>query len=380
MAYFFAFLAFAALIILHEAGHFVAAKAVGMRVEKFSLFFGPMVFKKQIGETTYGVGTIPLGGYVKITGMSETEFAGIDFISTSEAEDVQRRAYYNQPVWKRIVVIAAGPAVNLVLAFLLIWVLLLGQNHYVTSKAGYSIPTTSAVTKVVAGTPAQGKLKAGDHIVSVGGVAIDGVNGEPLAIGSEIQKHTCAAGAKTDGCVATTPVTMVVKRDGKLVTLHVYPRYNAKAKEMQVGFVYMQSYKTDGNGVLYAAGHSVTYLGHVTGETVSHLVQLFKPQYRKQVQGVVGAYYETAQQINQSTTTGLEIIALISLSLGIINLFPFLPLDGGHIFWALVEKVRGKRVSVRTMETASVIGIVLILGLFALGMVNSIHLISNGKT
>src|SRR3954468_1803034 len=106
MSWILAFLGFAALIILHEFGHFLAAKAVGMRVEKFSLFFGPMFAKFQRGETTYGIAPIPLGGYVKITGMNPAE---------EIPPEVAHRAYYRQPVWKRIVVIGAGPLVNIVL-------------------------------------------------------------------------------------------------------------------------------------------------------------------------------------------------------------------------------------------------------------------------
>src|SRR6201985_2021836 len=108
MSYFLAFLGFAALIILHEAGHFAAAKAVGMRVERFALFFPPLIAKVRRGETEYGIGAIPLGGYVRITGMNPTE---------DIPPDVAHRAYYRQPVWKRIVVIGAGPAGNIVLAF-----------------------------------------------------------------------------------------------------------------------------------------------------------------------------------------------------------------------------------------------------------------------
>ncbi len=112
MSYFLVFLGFALLILLHEGGHFVAAKAVGMRVERFSLFFGPMLWKRKVGETEYGIGVIPLGGYVKITGMSPAE--------VFEEPSIEARAYVNQPPWKRIVVIAAGPAVNIFVAFLLV--------------------------------------------------------------------------------------------------------------------------------------------------------------------------------------------------------------------------------------------------------------------
>src|SRR5690606_33376351 len=122
------------------------------RVEKFSLFFGPMLAKVQRGETTYGIGPIPLGGYVKISGMNPAE---------ELPPEVAHRAYYRQPVWKRIVVIAAGPAVNVLIAFLLIWGL------FVFKGQGDPDPMQArAVAAVEAGTPAQGQLRPDDRIVS----------------------------------------------------------------------------------------------------------------------------------------------------------------------------------------------------------------------
>ena len=100
MSWLLIFLGFSLLIILHEAGHFFAAKATGMRVERFFLFFGPKLVSFKRGETEYGIEAIPLGGYVKITGMNPEE---------ELPPEVEHRAYYHQPVWKRIVVIAAGP-------------------------------------------------------------------------------------------------------------------------------------------------------------------------------------------------------------------------------------------------------------------------------
>src|SRR5918997_2545331 len=111
MSFLLAFLGFAVLIILHELGHFAAAKAVGMRVERFSLFFPPLVARHKRGETEYAIGAIPLGGYVKITGMNPAE---------EIPPEHAHRAYYRQPVWKRIVVIAAGPIVNIALAFVIL--------------------------------------------------------------------------------------------------------------------------------------------------------------------------------------------------------------------------------------------------------------------
>ncbi|HTR89442.1 MAG TPA: site-2 protease family protein, partial [Solirubrobacteraceae bacterium] len=114
-----------ALIILHELGHFLAAKAVGMRVERFSLFFPPKLFGIKRGETEYMVGALPLGGYVKITGMNPEELERMEADAEQPLDpDIVRRAYYNQAPWRRIVVILAGPAVNLLIAFLLFWAIL----------------------------------------------------------------------------------------------------------------------------------------------------------------------------------------------------------------------------------------------------------------
>src|SRR5438094_928877 len=176
MSWLLAFLGFAALIILHEAGHFAAAKAVGMRVERFSLFFGPMLVKWRRGETEYGVGPIPLGGYVRITGMSPRE---------EISPEVLPRAYYNQPVWKRVVVILAGPAVNFVLAF----VILFG----VFSADGMTPTTTIARGSLE--PPASHSLKAGDRIVGIDGRRNPSVD----EISNTIRGHRCA-GHPTAGC------------------------------------------------------------------------------------------------------------------------------------------------------------------------------------
>ncbi|MGZ4194354.1 MAG: site-2 protease family protein, partial [Solirubrobacteraceae bacterium] len=155
MSYLLAFLGFAVLIFLHEAGHFVAAKAVGMRVERFSLFFGPMPIKRKWGETEYGIGVIPLGGYVRITGMNPNE---------ELPPEVAPRAYYNQAVWKRVVTILAGPVVNIVIAFIIAWALLYSQGQQV-------VVPVKQVAQVVKGTPAATFMKPGDQIVSIDGVS-----------------------------------------------------------------------------------------------------------------------------------------------------------------------------------------------------------------
>ncbi len=354
LSYLLAFAGFAALIILHEFGHFLAAKAVGMRVERFSLFFGPMLVKFRRGETEYGIGPIPLGGYVKITGMNPNE---------EIPEEIVDRAYYRQPVWKRVVVILAGPAMNLLIAFVLLSGVVLSQGLPVTSHGQYVSLRTVATGSLV--PPASGYLKAGDEIVSV-----DGKRGLTVAqIAKEISSHHCAE-APTSGCQATTPVSIVVRRDGRLESFSIYPRYAPSLKRTRIGFgfaIEIRSY-----GALGAAGQGVSQMWYVTHETVSTIAKIFEPKVRSQLHGIVGVADITQQAVAVGAPEALYVLGVISLSLAIINLFPFLPLDGGHIFWALAEKVRGRRIPFSVMERAGVVGFVLILMLFLVGLHNDI--------
>jgi regulator of sigma E protease len=350
MSYVLAFLGFAALIILHETGHFLVAKAVGMRVEGLSLFFGPMLASFRRGETEYGIAPIPLGGYVKITGMNPNE---------EIPPEVRPRAYYNQPVWKRIVVILAGPAMNLLIAFLIVWALFLANGQGVA---------TNRVAVVQEGTPAAGALMPGDRIVSS-----DGIGGSPNAIRRQLATHRCA-GAQVNGCVAATPAKVVVNREGRLLTFELRPRYSAADRRPLLGFGFDEMQRPV--SAAHAASLTVTGLWTVTKQTVSVIARVFEPQVRRQLSGVVGGYTVTQQSFARNTTLALQVLALISLSLAIVNLFPFLPLDGGHVFWALVEKVRGRRIPFEVMERAGVIGFVLIVMLFVIGLSNDISTLS----
>ena len=355
MSWFLAFAGFAALIILHEFGHFAAAKAVGMKVTRFNLFFPPHLFNIRRGETDYGIGAIPLGGYVKIVGMNPQE----------EIDEADRpRAYYNQPVWKRIVVISAGPLMNIFLAFLILFVLF----------AAKGIATDNGkVDSIQSGSAAAGVLKPGDRLVSV-----DGVTGSSAKLRDQIGTHTCANDAKVKGCVAATPATVVVDRDGRPMTLKISPRYSPDDRRMLIGFTFGVRY--DPLPVGESASRSVTGMWDVTKTSVSTITKLFySSEARHQVNGVVGSYETTRVTIQQDgIVVALQILALISLSLAIVNLFPFLPLDGGHIFWALAEKVRGKAIPFRVMEQASYVGFILVIAVFAIGLTNDLHTLSNG--
>jgi regulator of sigma E protease len=314
-----------------------------MRVERFALFFPPLLAKVRRGETEYGIGAIPLGGYVKITGMNPAE---------ELSPEVARRAYYNQPVWKRIVVIGAGPAVNIVLAFVILWGVFLARGE---------LGSPASVARVEPGKPAAAVLKPGDQILAVDGRTPTGdVDTQMDSIGKAIAAHH------------GTPVSLTIKRDGKTQTVTAMPFHDTALKPAKWRIGFSQQASVHDVGPIAASGAAVSGMWSVTSETVSKIAQIFKPEERKQLGSVVGGYEATRQQLKYSTTNALILLAIISLSLGIINLFPFLPLDGGHIFWAVAEKVRGRAIPFSVMERAGFIGFALVIGLFVIGLTNDI--------
>lgn len=353
MSWFWVFFGFCLLIILHEAGHYVAAKATGMRVERFFLFFGPTIWSFKRGETEYGVKSIPLGGYVKITGMTPEEE-----IPPEEAH----RAYYRQKVWKRIVVVAAGPAVNIVLAFAILF-----GVYWANGQLEY----TQQVDEVRKGSPAAQVLQPGDTIVAIDGKRLTGLDTEERLVRFQeiVATHRCA-GKQVDGCVAAEPVRLEVRRDGRLDTLSVKPRYDEDAKRALVGFSYGTRNVEIGPGT--AAVEAGDAIWEVATGTFHVFTHLFEEEQREQVSGVVGISDVGHQVIEKGLERSLLLLAFVSLSLGLVNLLPILPLDGGHIFWSLVEKVRGRPVSWRVMEKATMVGIALVLMLFFLGLSNDI--------
>jgi regulator of sigma E protease len=352
MNWLYIFLGFSLLIVLHEGGHYVAAKATGMRVERFFLFFGPTLWSFKRGETEYGIKSIPLGGYVKITGMNPEEEV------LPEHED---RAYHRQPVWKRIVVVAAGPAVNIVLAFAILFFVYFVNAQQVDQKVG----------EIRSGTPAAKILQPGDTIVAVDGRAYPGLDREArlTQFAKQVASHECA-GRQVDGCLAATPVELTVSRDGQVRTISVRPEYDKANRRALIGFSYGSEPVEIGVGT--AATRAVDSIWLVTEKTASIFSRIFEEEQRKQISGIVGVSDVANQTIDVGIYPSLLLLALVSLSLGLINLLPILPLDGGHIFWALVEKLRGRPASLRVMERATVIGFALVMVLMVIGLTNDI--------
>ncbi len=349
MSWLLAFLGFAALIVLHEFGHFAVAKLVGMRVERFSLFFPPLLARIRRGETEYAIGALPLGGYVRITGMNPHE---------PIPPEVEHRAYFRQPVWKRVAVIVAGPVVNIVLAFAILWGL------FMTIDGGRIVQPIHTIAKVEPGTPAAESLRPGDAIL-----AVDGERGEPERLIVLLRQHACSE-KLVDGCRAAEPAEVTVSRDGREQSFAMRPFFDAEQRAMRLGFSFEQDSRPA--TPVNAAAASGETMWSVTATTVTKIVRIFDPEDRKELSSLVGGYETTRQAIKLDSRIALYVLALISLSLGVINLFPFLPLDGGHIFWALAEKVSGRRIPVVVMERAGLVGFALVMVLFFVGLNNDI--------
>jgi regulator of sigma E protease len=352
------------LIILHELGHFTVAKAVGMRVERFSLFFPPTLFRVKRGETEYAIGAIPAGGYVKITGMNPEELGELD-------PEVARRAYYAQPPWKRVAVILAGPGVNILIAFVLFWAVLLSGNLpgatalFKLDPSTHAITTTSKIEQVVTGEPAASVLRSGDQIVAVDGRP---ANGESAR--NQINTHRCA-GALANGCRASTPVALTVRRAGKTLRLSIAPRYSGEDKRMVIGVQFDLAAKSF--SALGAAAGALGVMWHATTGTLTGFANaLTSSKTRHEISSIVGITQTAHETVVAGPGLALAFLGYISLVLAVINLFPFLPLDGGHVLWSVAEKLRGRRISLAAMYRFSSVGILLLLFLVINGVGNDI--------
>ena len=383
-----AIIGLALLVMIHEAGHFFAARAVGMTPRKFYLGFGPPIFKRVRGAVEYGIGSIPLGGYVKIPGMNrpspgdlrrlldpvvahhhEAELARFDAALERGDFDAAGRlieqlrpalgetrgfqeiewslapdAYWRQATWRRLVAIGAGPGVNLVFAFLIFT----GLFVVATTKQ------TNVIGRVLQGSPAASAgLHPGDHVLSIAGHSV-----APKDIPTEIRT--------TKG----RPFHLVVDRAGKRTVIGpVSARMTDGAYRIGIA---IEAQTGPGESVPAAAKDSVSLSWSITADTVRGLGHLATGRDTNQVSSPVGIVRTSTQAWRDSTRDFLFVLGLISLALGLLNLLPVLPLDGGHIVIALVEKLRGRTFSQAVYLRYSVVGLTIFAILFYFGLRNDL--------
>jgi len=217
-------------------------------------------------------------------------------------------------------------------------------------------------------------LEEGDRIVAVDGHSYASLKGDEriAKFGEQIRSHKCE-GKPTDGCAATTAAKVIVLRDGQEKTFEITPHYSEEAKRMLLGV----GWEVNDHWVPISTGEasskSLDVMGEVISKTGSVFAHIFESETRKEISSVVGISDVGHEAVNNGWREAFLLLALVSLSLGLINLLPILPLDGGHIFWAIVEKLRrGKPVSIRVMERATIIGFALVLMLMVIGVSNDI--------
>lgn len=379
------------LILAHELGHFAVAKATGMRVEEFSIGFGRYIISKRIGETVYGISWLPLGGYVRVTGMHREEFqARIEEAREREAEERAKRdteelvaernpnkkrrrpmdpedrlagpraltadeiastplgrRYYSHPFWHKVLFIVAGVAMNMVVAFLLFVIIGLSQGEYISSNV---------VEEVQEGTPAAAAgIKAGDTIV--------GINGKEISDWEDMRTYILTHAGET--------VSIIVDRSGQRVEL------TTTLAEQENGTGYLGVQSTPTHRDLSFLG-SLAWGGRQTGETVKLIFVGIKMMFAGEapvtgdqgLAGPIGIIDLSSQALEGGYFLGL--LALISVNLAILNMLPVLPLDGGHVLFSIIEKIRGKSVSLRVFERVSAVGLVLFVALFILATTNDI--------
>jgi regulator of sigma E protease len=341
------------LIIIHEFGHMLVAKACGMRVERFSVFFGRPIWSFRRGETEYGVGWLPLGGYVKITGMTREELVKVErdpetgaiIGETPEPPEVQARAYCNSTTPRKIATILAGPLANVLAAIvafaIAFWI---------------GIPTfdgsTNRVESIVRNSPAQeAGLRPGDRIVQINDVGL-GIDGDTVApLRRELQENVGRS------------VTLTVEREGSTVTLPTPPLVPAAddPNSGRLGFQFSPRRVADTQfGFAGGLRESVQFTWFVTAEQVRALGRLFVDQEtREQVSSVVGIGATFDAYAEEGQAVVWRFVGLVSMILAIMNLIPLMPLDGGHIAFALFERIRGRRLNVAVYQRASIVGIAL---------------------
>ena len=329
-----------ALIFVHESGHFLFAKRAGVRVERFSLGFGPPLWTHQKGETEYRLSAIPLGGYVKMYGEQVDE-------EVAEPE----RSFQHQSVWTRIPIVAAGPGFNFIFAILLVAVI---------HAAGIPVETSVKIGEVLA-----------DSAASVAGLQTDDIiatlNDEPIARISELKSGIMASEGRT--------INLQVKRAEQLITVPITPRQVANTNDWRIG-VQLQpgSMTVERANPIQALGHGfeatwqitrLTFLGF--GKIISGAIPA-----SESLAGPIGIAREIGRQADNGWRNVVYLTAAISVSLAILNLLPIPVLDGGHLLFFAIEIVNGKPLSLRKREIAQQVGIVILLSLMLFAFYNDI--------
>jgi regulator of sigma E protease len=329
------------LIFVHELGHFLTAKLLGVRVEIFSMGFPPKLISKQIGETNYRISVLPLGGYVKLLGENPNDEVPPELIA---------RSFMHRPLWQRAAVVMAGPVFNFLFACLALFLL------FAISGVPY-VPTD--VGRIVEGAPAQrAGLKTGDLITSVDGTPVK--RWEELS--REIRRHH------------GQPLLLSVQRGEEKLAITVTPEkresenlFGQKIEAYQIGVASSERLVTEQLGPGQALEEGVSYSLRIAALTLQSLYKLIT---REISVDTLGGPIMIAQVAGRQAEMGfshlVHFMAVLSVNLTLLNLLPIPVLDGGHLVFLFLEAVRGKPVALKHREVAQAVGMMLLLTLMAL--------------
>lgn len=344
MTFITAVLVLSFMIFVHELGHFAAAKKSGVGVEKFSIGFGPRIFSRKRGETEYILAAVPFGGFVKMVGDEPDQ----------EVENTEK-SFLHKPVWKRMVIVLAGPLANLASAVLII---------YGVNVAG--VPLLKPVIGTVQddSAAAAAGLVAGDTFVSIDGTEV--ALWEDL---TEIVHNSPGRELKFE-----------VLREGEVIRFAITPREtktkNLFGEEISIGLIGIspaEEYATVRYGPVESLGNAFQWTSNMIQLTLLSIVKMFQGVLStKELGGPIMIVSAAGKSAEQGILNLLHFVAYISVALGLFNLFPIPVLDGGHLVFFAIEGVRGKPVSMRVREICQQVGLVLLIGLMVYATWNDI--------
>jgi membrane-associated protease RseP (regulator of RpoE activity) len=333
------------VILIHELGHFTVARAFGFKVEEYFVGFGPKLWSTRRGEIEYGVKALPLGGYVKIAGMNPYQ--------PVPPEDLPR-AYGSKPRWQRALVIFAGPGVHLVIA-----AVLFGAYFYVSGDYATATPVVSEVVHELNGhvSPAwEAGLRVDDRIVGVGAIRTPNLQ----ELGTYTTEHV------------GDPVEFTVIRDGETMRFTITPEAATDAAGGTIGRVGIVLDAQDPGpvGPATAATRGITEVGTAAAESVGQIGKVFGPEGIARVTKLVFTDAERRAEdpasvvgigraVGQTGAAGdwatiLYFLGIVTVFIGLVNLMPLPPFDGGHLAVLLIEKVRGKTIDQRRVIPVAV--------------------------
>jgi regulator of sigma E protease len=361
LSYVIPFLAVLTIIVfVHEMGHYLVARWNGIAIQTFSIGFGPELigFFDRRG-TRWRLSAIPLGGYVRFVGdMNASSMPDEEFIAKA-GPDLAPQLFVNKNVWQRIAVVAAGPIANIIFTFLILYALLLGYGRYTLP------PVIDAVT---AGSVAeQAGLQAGDLVVSVDGYEVRGFE--------DFQRLVATAPERT--------VTIVVDRGGRNETISLVPqsatttdRFGNEHRVGRIGVskdVQQSEVQLYRPGPIEAIGMTFEEIRFIMDRTVAFLGDFFVG--RGDVEQL-GGPVKVAKVSGEVATLGIvaliNLMALLSLNIGVFNLLPIPLLDGGHLVYYGIEAVRGRPLSQKVQEIGFRFGLALVFTLMAFTLVNDL--------